>query len=254
MSAFSKITPVQDCTGVFCGALSLQRAKTVSTLCAGIGVWMAISLVSLPIYAQVPPPDNFGQSLSWQLRAAEAGNPQAQYVLGLTLEQGLKGEANKVEAAEWYAKAAAKGHTLAQMRLARMLYTGDGVARDVMGAARLYSEAASSGNAQAQYNYASLLESGSGVEKNLVLAATLYESAARQGVAPAQVGLAMLYARGAGVGLNIERAVTWLEVALGQGALVPKTVYEALNKSLSDQQRKSVKTEAQRIQEQIANR
>ncbi len=53
--------------------------------------------------------------------------------------------------------------------------------------------------------------------------------------------------------MNTEKAVTWLEVALSQGALVPKTVYEALNKSLNDQQRESVKTGSHRIKAQIEN-
>ena len=67
-------------------------------------------------------------------RAAEEGNPEAQFSLGELYEEGqLISEdfAQTVESLlEWYGRAAEQGHVDAQFNLGRMYADGEGVAQD----------------------------------------------------------------------------------------------------------------------------
>ncbi|HJO86206.1 MAG TPA: hypothetical protein QF359_04535, partial [Rhodospirillales bacterium] len=54
--------------------------------------------------AQVSPPVNYGQSLTWLKRAAESGDAEAQYLLARQLEIGLEVDADIKSAAKWFAK------------------------------------------------------------------------------------------------------------------------------------------------------
>ena len=50
-------------------------------------------------------------------KAAEAGDPFAQFEIALSLDYGNDGEQDFTSSAEWYAKAAAQGHTSAEGNL-----------------------------------------------------------------------------------------------------------------------------------------
>ncbi len=54
------------------------------------------------------------------ISAAGSGSPQAAYLAGLALEQGIGVSKNPTKAADWYRKAARKGHADAQFALGRM--------------------------------------------------------------------------------------------------------------------------------------
>jgi TPR repeat protein len=63
-------------------------------------------------------------------RAAEEGNVDAQYALGITLLGGQWGAEGNKHAAVWLGRAAERGHGLAQMQLARLYRAGVGVHAD----------------------------------------------------------------------------------------------------------------------------
>lgn len=63
-------------------------------------------------------------------RAAENGNAEAQFNLGLLYQEGRGLGQDFNQAAVWFNKAAEQGHTLAQVYLASLLFNGKGVAQD----------------------------------------------------------------------------------------------------------------------------
>jgi TPR repeat protein len=63
-------------------------------------------------------------------RAAEEGNVDSQYALGITLLGGQWGAEGNKHAAVWLGRAAERGHGLAQMQLARLYRAGVGVRAD----------------------------------------------------------------------------------------------------------------------------
>lgn len=56
----------------------------------------------------------------FQLRMAQQGNPEAEYLVGQMNEEGRGTTKNVVQAITWYKKAAAQGNTDADKRLANL--------------------------------------------------------------------------------------------------------------------------------------
>ena len=61
---------------------------------------------------------NFTTARDYLTPAAENGNPDAQYILGLIYLNGLNGAVNPYDAEKWLEAAANQGHTPAQIQLA----------------------------------------------------------------------------------------------------------------------------------------
>lgn len=81
---------------------------------------------------------------------AEAGNPEAQFVMGIKLSMG-SGVHDKANAVHWYRQAALQNHLLAQYNLSIMLGRGQGIDRNEVEAAAWLSRAAYGGDAGAQF-------------------------------------------------------------------------------------------------------
>ena len=176
--------------------------------------------------AQVSPPVNYGQSLTWLKRAAESGDAEAQYLLARQMEIGLMVDADIKGAAEWYAKSAIGGYRAAQFRLGEMYYAGKGLSKDYAQAAKWFERAQAQGSMPAAYNLGLIYERGLGVEKNHAKASALYQRAA-------QVNLAMLFAQGKGVIKDNGRALMWLEVARRSGITVSTFILDSLKAKMS---------------------
>lgn len=87
--------------------------------------------------------------------AAEGGDAEAQFALGLQYSfPGGRGE-DLNRAAGWYQKAAHQEHALAQFNLAMMFASGQGVTKDDVAALKWTRRAAEGGDAGAQFNLAS---------------------------------------------------------------------------------------------------
>lgn len=99
----------------------------------------------------------YGQALRWYFEAAEQGNPQAQFLLGLKYETGTDVARDFVAAADWYERAARQGYAEAQFKLAILVQHGQGRAADAAAAEHWYRESAQQGYAPAQYNLAVML-------------------------------------------------------------------------------------------------
>jgi uncharacterized caspase-like protein len=76
----------------------------------------------------------------WQ-EAADAGDPEAQTVVGEIYEKGLGTAPDYARAASWYRKAADQGHARAQFNLGTLYEQGLGVGKDALQALNLYRAA-----------------------------------------------------------------------------------------------------------------
>ncbi len=163
--------------------------------------------------------ENDAEAAKWYRLAAEHGNPDAQFNLALLYDSGKGVEQNKEEASFWYRKAAVTGHVGAQYNLALMYENGDGIDRDPAIAAFWYRKAAEQGHAKAQNNLGVLYDKGVGVAEDKAEAAKWYAAAAEQGFARAQFNLGVMYDFGTGVPLDDAKAAGWYRKAAEQGDL-----------------------------------
>ncbi len=80
------------------------------------------------------------------LAKAEAGAPDAAYLVGIAYARGKGVAQDDAKAVEWFKRAAASGHTRAQVSLGYCFASGRGVTRDLERAYILLKEAADAGD------------------------------------------------------------------------------------------------------------
>jgi TPR repeat protein len=130
------------------------------------------------------------------LKAANAGDLEAQYALGRHCELAAKPGNDYTTTIYWYRSAAQQGHPSAQCSLGSIYSGGSLVPKDMKQALEWFGKAADQGDAKALWNLALLLSSGAeGVKKDLKKAFVLCKQSADQGFVPAQATLAILYAK-----------------------------------------------------------
>lgn len=167
-------------------------------------------------------------------QAAEHGNAEAQFTLGLYYCKGEFVTKNELEALKWWRKSAEQGYLKAQCELANCYAFGKYVAQDKAEAVKWYRKAAEQGNADAQYalgSYCADMENNSveavkwyqkaakqgHLKAQAALEKLKYEEAAERGNAHAQYKLADCYFDGYGVAQNIAEALKWYRKAAEQG-------------------------------------
>ncbi len=106
---------------------------------------------------------NFQEAKKWMRKAAEQGEPKAEYVLGITLVAEASPEAIK-----WFRKAADQGNALAQCALGKIYFSGSVAAQDYSESAKWFIKAANSGLADAQFCVGLLYFNGYGVTQDYV--------------------------------------------------------------------------------------
>ncbi len=100
--------------------------------------------------------------------AAEAGNFEAQFNVGLMYERGIGVSKDERESLVWYRKSAEQGYANAQFNLAVLYENGRGTAVDFYQAHQWYRKAAVQGDGLAVGNLGMLYIRGQGVEQNKV--------------------------------------------------------------------------------------
>jgi len=90
------------------------------------------------------------QSRSWLARAAEGGERNAMYNLGLDEHEGVGGPRNPAAAAEWFRRAAELGLVDSQFNLAAIYERGDGVSANPAEAYKWYLIASRAGDAESR--------------------------------------------------------------------------------------------------------
>lgn len=149
--------------------------------------------------------------------AAAAGNPAAEFLVGVKYTEGDGIAADLTQAAAWYQKAADKGLAPAQYRLASLYEKGRGVDKDLAKARSWYTQSAEAGNAKAMHNLAVLYAEGAGNQPDYGAAAKWFEQAANFGVKDSLFNLGILYAGGIGVDKDLVASYKWFAIAADQG-------------------------------------
>jgi TPR repeat protein len=134
--------------------------------------------------------------VSWYRKAAEQGNADAQFNLGVCFDIGQGVVKDEEEAMSWYRKAAKQGNAGAQNNLGVCFRNGQGVEKDEAEAVSWYRKAAEQGNAGAQNNLGVCFRNGRGVDKDATQAEFWFRKAAKRGNAKARANLAKYFARG----------------------------------------------------------
>jgi len=122
--------------------------------------------------------EDTGKAMTLTRRAAQLGNPQANYVLGaaLYLEDG-----DTATAIDYLMQSADENFSAAEYLLGRIYAMGRGVRRDLPWALRWYGLAAAHGHSEAQFTYATSMLSGGVMPANLDEAVFWLGQAALQG-------------------------------------------------------------------------
>lgn len=152
-------------------------------------------------------------------RAAKAGNPEAQFRLGVMYGNGDGVGLDYAQALEWFEKAARQGHTNSLITMAWMFANGAGVDTDEDRARTLYLRAAKLGSAKAQYVVGTMYRFAQyGLERDVAAAVDWYLKAANQGMATAQFALGKMLMEGKGVMQDDAAALQWLSLAHVNGS------------------------------------
>jgi TPR repeat protein len=129
------------------------------TWCSRIAAGITVGVTAFVLVAGATPAaaTGYGDAMAWYGEQAEAGDPEAQYLLAFALEQGVRSEADLEAARMWYGRAAEQGHVRAGYRLALMMLDGRGGPVDRAGAEALLEPLAEAGDEASQSLYGYLL-------------------------------------------------------------------------------------------------
>lgn len=125
-------------------------------------------------------------------RAAEAGVPEAVFLMGTAYDEGLGKPVDPERATAWHRRAAERGHVLGAHNLGNQYAAGRGVEEDHALAADWWLRAAERGDAITQLRLGEAYEAGRGVEQNLERAREWYGRASAAGNAQAREALKRL--------------------------------------------------------------
>ncbi|MBF0296955.1 MAG: sel1 repeat family protein [Magnetococcales bacterium] len=156
----------------------------------------AVPAQRLP-FTLILPDERWESGLSGHLigtlrRAAEQGDPEAQYDLGVMHERGEGMPVSLVEAERWYRLAAEQGLAMAQYNLGVLCIEGEGVRRRDGEGVKWFRLAAEQGMAEAQFNLGVMYQAGRGVSRDVVRAYAWIALAATGGIERARVWLVFL--------------------------------------------------------------
>lgn len=147
-------------------------------------------------------------------KAAEAGDPAAQFRLGIAYRDSDVGiPQSDTDACRWFLRAANAGYAPAQMEVGTCYQSGLGLARDFGQAAAWYRKAADQGSAGAQFNLGQMYHYGRGVKQDDKEALGWFQKAAAQGNGGAEYRLGEMYERGIGVAKDVAIALQHYQVA-----------------------------------------
>jgi len=147
--------------------------------------------------------------------AAEAGEAEAQFDLGVLYAQGLGVRRDLTVATSWYRKAAEQGNAEAQFAMGQIYARGWGVPRDTADALRWFQMANQPDSDGPRTDWAVI--EGHGIQQDAVQAIYWYRLAADKGHPEAQYNLAGFYASGKGVKRDEEQAARWVSASATQG-------------------------------------
>ncbi len=186
-----------------------MKQRIAALAIGAVLVWAAAT----PVQAQHPP-----QSLQLIAREAMDGDEGAQLLYGLAYLEGRSGlQPDAEKAVYWFRRAARAGHPYAQMMLGNLYADGRGVGRNPEKAVYWWRKAARADVAAAQYRLGKARLDGFGTEKSPMRAVHWLTKAAENGNDDAQFLLGKMYHEGYGVAQDVDLARDWLSRAAAHG-------------------------------------
>jgi TPR repeat protein len=150
-------------------------------------------------------------------RAAEGGDPKAQFKLGGCYFRGEGVTKDAAEAVKWWRKAVQGGNVSAINNLGTCYSSGEGVSKDSVKAAQLFKLAAEKGDEDAQFNLAMCYYNGNGVVKDVNESFKWMRMAAEHGIVDALTNVGNFYSYGVGVSRDYYEAAKWWRQAAEKG-------------------------------------
>lgn len=184
------------------------------------------------------------ESLETLTTRAKSGNADAMFQLGAMYHDGQLVKQDFATAMDWFGKAAAKGDERAQFNLGVMYYIGEGVKQNYAKAQSWFEAAAKQKNARAQFNLGVMYYRAEGVKQNYAQALSYFAESGSQGFAEAEYNLGVMYAKGEGVSQDIGKAYAWFTAAKAYGSTKSDQAIANIEKALSADQLKLVKSMA----------
>jgi TPR repeat protein len=176
--------------------------------------------------------DDSTEAINWLKLAAEQGYGKAISMLGGMNGFYSHGRPNPDEEVKWYRLGTEKGDAESQYNLGRMYQNGWNGKRSDEEALKLYRLAAEQGYGEAQYYLGLMYLSGNSVEQNSTEALKWLTSAAEQGDLSAMITLANMYLFGRGIDKNYAEATKWFGLAAEKGDGNSKLAFESLGQYL----------------------
>ena len=160
---------------------------------------------------------NDEEAFRWFTRAWQEGDklPQAAYELSQLYQKGEGTEADENKAMELLGAAAQAKNPDAQYMLGTLAYNANPPKYE--DAFAWFSNAAAGGQAQGQYMTGFMLMQGQGTNKSVPLAIRFFHDAAEQNHVAAQYVLGQIYWKGLGVPVNKKEGEVWLRRAAEGG-------------------------------------
>lgn len=147
---------------------------------------------------------------------AAAGDPLAQYMLGIHYAFGIQNDEQLTQSVYWFRKSAEQGYSEAEYRLGQAYGSGRGVNNDNKLAIYWFRKAAEDGAVNAQFWLGVMYENGVGVKQDHEEALRWFLSAGKKGNPDAQVSLGRAYEDGEGVPQDYAQAAEWYKKAAEQ--------------------------------------
>ena len=168
--------------------------------------------------------------------AADYGNCDAQYYLGLCYQDGTGCDIDYSLAFKYYTMAAQQGHAFAYCRIGELYGYGRGVEPSNVKAAYFYQKAADLDHPLSQVIIGICYWQGDGVAKNPLKAFSYFEKAAEQDHPHGHFYLAMCYEQGIGVKQDLELAQGHYIQAQELGFDLDPMILERVQNELDDNQ------------------
>ncbi len=162
-------------------------------------------------------PRDMARALAYYSKAANQGQADSQYALGDLAFTGDGVKRNLERAAGWYKLAAGRSHAGAKAQLGVMYAQGLFFPKDIQKAIEYFEQAAAASDADAQYNLGAIYLTGQGKPQGYAMAARLFEQAAEQGHALSQFNLALLYDSELLGAPKPEKTARWMRAAATEG-------------------------------------
>lgn len=167
------------------------------------------------------------------LIAAERGNTDAAYRLGVMARDGVIAEPDFVAAHRWLSAAADGGNSDAENALALLYLLGRGVESNVDIAVELFESAVAAGNSEAQFNYGVLRYLGEAIEQDYAIARRCFEALVAGGDPRGAAFLGEMYLHGRGVPVDL--AVAYGHFRHAADANLPAAAFQLGNMYLQGQ-------------------